>query len=68
VLSIADRRAGRGEKVMPLPPQAMSEKQLSALLAKLNEDAVFREKLQGVADLGVERRGVGGGSWLCQLD
>jgi len=29
----------------------MSEEQLSALLAKLNEDACFREKLQGAADL-----------------
>ena len=29
----------------------MSEQQLSALLAKLNEDAGFREKLQGAADL-----------------
>lgn len=29
----------------------MSEDQLSALLAKLNEDAGLREKLQGAADL-----------------
>ena len=29
----------------------MSEEQLSALLAKLNEDAGLREKLQGAADL-----------------
>jgi predicted ribosomally synthesized peptide with nif11-like leader len=29
----------------------MSEEQLSALLAKLDEDAGFREKLQGAADL-----------------
>ena len=31
--------------------QAMSEEQLSALLAKLREDAGLREKLQGVGDL-----------------
>ena len=31
--------------------QAMSEEQLSALLAKLKEDAGLREKLQGAADL-----------------
>jgi len=30
---------------------AMSEEQLSALLAKLKEDAGFREKLQGAGDL-----------------
>jgi predicted ribosomally synthesized peptide with nif11-like leader len=29
----------------------MSEEQLSALLAKLNEDAGLREKLKGAADL-----------------
>ena len=29
----------------------MSEEQLSALLAKLKEDAVLREKLQGAGDL-----------------
>ena len=29
----------------------MSEEQLSALLAKLNEDAGLREKLQGAGDL-----------------
>ncbi len=29
----------------------MSEEQLSALLAKLKDDAAFREKLQGAADL-----------------
>jgi predicted ribosomally synthesized peptide with nif11-like leader len=29
----------------------MSEEQLSALLAKLNEDAGLRDKLHGVADL-----------------
>ena len=29
----------------------MSEEQLSALLAKLKEDAGFREKLQGAGDL-----------------
>ena len=29
----------------------MSEEQLAALLAKLKEDAVFREKLQGAGDL-----------------
>jgi predicted ribosomally synthesized peptide with nif11-like leader len=33
------------------PLRAMSEEQLSALLAKLNEDAGLREKLQGAADL-----------------
>jgi predicted ribosomally synthesized peptide with nif11-like leader len=37
--------------VKPLPYQAMSEEQLSALLAKLKEDAGLREKLQGAADL-----------------
>ena len=31
--------------------QAMSEEQLSALLAKLKEDAVLREKLKGAGDL-----------------
>lgn len=31
----------------------MSEEQLSALLAKLKEDAGFRDKLQGIADLDV---------------
>jgi len=31
--------------------QAMSEEQLSALLAKLKEDAGLREKLQGAGDL-----------------
>ena len=30
---------------------AMSEEQLTALLAKLNEDAELREKLKGAADL-----------------
>ena len=34
-----------------LPFQAMSEEQLSALLAKLKEDAGLREKLQGTGDL-----------------
>jgi len=34
-----------------LPIQAMSEEQLSALLAKLKEDAGLREKLQGAGDL-----------------
>ena len=37
----------------PLPSQAMSEEQLSALLAKLKQDAGLREKLQGAADLDV---------------
>ena len=32
-------------------PIAMSENQLSALLAKLNDDAGLREKLRGAADL-----------------
>ena len=30
----------------------MSEEQLSALLAKVKEDALLREKLKGAADLG----------------
>jgi predicted ribosomally synthesized peptide with nif11-like leader len=34
-----------------LPFQAMSQEQLSALLAKLQEDAGLREKLQGAGDL-----------------
>lgn len=34
-----------------LPSQTMSNEQLSALLAKLKEDAGLREKLQGAADL-----------------
>ncbi len=34
-----------------LPLKAMSEEQLSALLAKLKEDAGLREKLQGAGDL-----------------
>ena len=34
-----------------MPSQAMSEEQLSALLAKLREDAGLREKLQGAANL-----------------
>lgn len=33
------------------PLKAMSEEQLSALLAKLQEDAGLREKLQGAGDL-----------------
>ena len=33
------------------PTQAMSEEQLSALLAKLKEDAGFKEKLKGAGDL-----------------
>ena len=32
-------------------PQAMSEEQLAALLAKLKEDAGLQEKLQGARDL-----------------
>ena len=35
----------------PLPTEAMSEEQLSALLAKLKEDAGLVEKLKGAADL-----------------
>lgn len=35
----------------PLQFQTMSEERLSALLAKLNEDAGLRAKLQGAADL-----------------
>lgn len=31
--------------------QSMSEEQLRALLAKLKDDSVLREKLQGIADL-----------------
>ena len=34
-----------------MPNQAMSEEQLSALLAKLKDDAGLREKLQGAGDL-----------------
>ena len=33
------------------PPSAMSEEQLTALLAKLKDDAGLQEKLKGVADL-----------------
>lgn len=35
----------------PLPFQAMSEEQLTALLAKLKDDAGLREKLKGAPDL-----------------
>jgi len=38
-------------KSQSLPFQAMSEEQLSALLAKLKEDAGLREKLQSAGDL-----------------
>ena len=33
------------------PTQAMSEKQLAALLAKIKDDAGLQEKLKGAADL-----------------
>ena len=36
-----------------LTTQAMSEEQLTALLAKITEDAVLQEKLKGAADLDV---------------
>ena len=35
----------------PHSSQAMSEEQLTALLAKIKEDAVLQEKLKGAADL-----------------
>jgi len=37
--------------IYALSPLAMSEKQLSALLSKLNDDAGLREKIKDVADL-----------------
>ena len=40
-----------GANVEGQPLTAMSEKQLSALLAKLKDDADLREKLEGAADL-----------------
>ena len=40
-------------KLMLLRFHAMSEEQLSALLAKLKDDAELREKLKGAADLDV---------------
>lgn len=42
---------GGAKLVAHTPFGAMSEEQLSALLAKLKEDAGLREKLQGAADL-----------------
>jgi len=43
--------AAGARKNKSLPSQAMSEEQLSALLAKLKDDAGLQEKLQGAADL-----------------
>ena len=43
--------AGGAKLEAQTPLRAMSAEQLSALLAKLNEDAGLREKLQGAADL-----------------
>jgi len=34
-----------------MPPQAMSEELLKALIAKLQEDAALRQRLQSAADL-----------------
>lgn len=39
------------EVTTPRPFQAVSEEQLTALLAKLKDDTGFREKLQGAGDL-----------------
>ena len=39
------------ESVTSRPLKAMSEEQLTALLAKLKEDTGLREKLQGAGDL-----------------
>ncbi len=39
------------EVITPRSLKGMSEEQLTALLAKLKEDAGFREKLKGAADL-----------------
>ena len=38
-------------KIGSVHPRAMSEEQLSALLAKLKEDARLREKLKAAADM-----------------
>jgi len=43
--------AGGAKLQMHRTTQAMSEEQLSALLAKLKDDAGLREKLQGAGDL-----------------
>jgi len=43
--------AGGAKLEAQTPLRAMSAEQLSALIAKLNEDAGLREKLQGAADL-----------------
>jgi len=46
-----DKRGGRGFDEVDLLFQAMSEEQLSILLAKLKDDAGLREKLQGAGDV-----------------
>ena len=43
--------AGGAKLKAQTPLRAMSEEQLAALLAKLKDDAVLQEKLQGAADL-----------------
>ena len=47
----ADRAQKKGYKWVVVAISAMSEDQLTALLAKLNDDAGLREKLRGAADL-----------------
>jgi predicted ribosomally synthesized peptide with nif11-like leader len=52
VLRDADRKVVAGlYSEYHLPLLAMSEEQLSALLAKLKDDAGLQEKLKGAADL-----------------
>jgi len=51
VLRDADGRGWRCQAEVHTPSGAMSEEQLSALLAKLKEDAGLREKLRGAGDL-----------------
>jgi predicted ribosomally synthesized peptide with nif11-like leader len=52
VLRDADRKVVAGlYREQHLPLLAMSEEQLSALLAKLKDDAGLQEKLKGAADL-----------------
>ena len=52
MLRDADRKMVAGlYKKCHLPLLAMSEEQLSALLAKLKDDAGLQEKLKGAADL-----------------
>jgi predicted ribosomally synthesized peptide with nif11-like leader len=52
VLRDADRKVVAGlYREYHLPLLAMSEEQLSALLAKLKDDAGLQEKLKGAADL-----------------